>query len=183
MNLLPKTEKDNLKKGLKNRFVIVALFLLSASFLIGFIMLLPSYFLASSYFSRVVIGDYFSESKNDDSVKNILDLPTEISLKLGLFQSNLTDVSVADYFSKIVSLLPEKVQLKSISFSKNQDYNGKSGAMILVSGIAGNRDSLVSFSNILKNSNLFSVVDVPVSSLTRDKNLPFSINIFIENQK
>lgn len=183
INLLPKTEKENLKKGLKLRFIIVALSLLSALFLIGFFMFLPSYFLASGYLSKIIPGNYFLESKDDNSIEEILNLPVEISSKLSFFQSNIDNISVADYFSKIVDYLPEKVQLNSVSFSKNKNYKEKNGVVILISGVAANRDSLVSFSTLLKESNSFSDVEVPVSSLTRDKNLPFFMNIFIENKK
>jgi hypothetical protein len=182
MNLLPKTEKEDLKKGLKLRLAVVALFLLTASFGVGFIMFLPSYFLASGYFSKSVASDYFLEPKNSDLINKTLNLPGEIDSKLIFFQSNIGDVSTADYFSKIVDNLPKGVQLNSVSFSKNQNYNDKTGTVILVSGMAIDRDSLVSFSTLLKESGLFSSVEVPVSSLTKDKNLPFSINIFIENE-
>ena len=47
MNLLPETEI--LKKGLKIRFIITALILLTSSFVIGTIMLLPGHFLAKGY--------------------------------------------------------------------------------------------------------------------------------------
>jgi hypothetical protein len=183
MNLLPKTEKEALKKGLKLRFAVLAMFLLSLSFLVGFIMLLPSYFMVFGYFSKETSGNYFSGSKNDDSVKEILNLPSEISLKLSFFQSNMKDISVADYFSKIVGHLPQEVHLNSILLSRNQNYNKKVGTVILVSGMAADRESLVSFSTLLKKSNSFSAVDVPVSSLTKNKDLPFSMSIFIENQK
>ncbi len=182
MNLLPKTEKEDLKKGLKLRFAIVAMFLLSASFLIGFVMFLPSYFLAFGYFSKTAPDSYFLKPENSDSINKILSLPDEISSKLGFFQSNIHNVSVADYFSKIVDNLPKGVQINSISFSKNQNYNGNNGTVILVSGIAVSRDSLMSFSTLLKESGLFSDVEVPVSNLTKDENLPFSINILIENE-
>jgi hypothetical protein len=181
MNLLPKTEKEALEKGLKTRLAVMIMFLLAASFLIGSIMFLPSYFLASGYFSKAVSENYLLGSKDDDSVKKIINLPTEINSKLNFFQSNIKDVSVADYFSKIVDNLPSGVKLNSMSFSKNQNYKEKNGTVILVSGIAASRDSLVSFSALLEKTNLFSTVDVPVSSLTKDKNLPFSMNIFIEN--
>ena len=180
MNLLPKTEKEAIKKGLKLRFVIVALFLLAASFLVGFIVLLPSYFLASGYFSKATAEEYSLGVKNDDSVKKILNLPREIDAKLIFFQSNIKSISVAGYFSKIVGYLPKGVKLDSISFSRNKT-NNKNGDSIVVSGMAIDRDSLISFSNLLKNSNLFSDVVVPVSSLTKDKNLPFSMNIFVKN--
>jgi len=77
--------------------------------------------------------------------------------------------------------MPEKVIIDSITFSRNEAYKEKNGILVLVSGTSVDRNSLISFSNSLEQSKDFTFVDVPVSSLTKDKNLPFSINIFIEN--
>ena len=73
------------------------------------------------------------------------------------------------------------MRLNSISLSKNQTSKEKGSTTVLISGVASNRDSLVTFSTLLKESKLFADVLVPVSSLTKDKNLPFSMNISIEN--
>lgn len=182
MNLLPKIEKENLEKGLKLRFVVVFLFLLSASFLVGFVSLLPSYFLASGYFSSNSDSS-FLKSEDDESIKDILNLPQEVNSKLNFFQILLKEPSVADYFAQIANLLPKGVKINSISFEKDQNYKGKRGITILISGIADIRDGLISFTEALEKSNLFSLVEVPVSSLTKNRDLPFSVNIFIENQK
>ena len=86
-----------------------------------------------------------------------------------------------EVFSKIIKFVPEKVIIDSITFSRNEAYKEKNGILVLVSGTSVDRNSLISFSNSLEQSKDFTFVDVPVSSLTKDKNLPFSINIFIEN--
>jgi hypothetical protein len=182
MNLLPKTEKENLKKGLKLRFVILVSFLLAGSFLAGLIMFLPSYFLASSYLNEATTVNYFLKPKGGGSVKDILNLPNEINLKLSFFQSDVKSASIADYFSKIVNFLPAGVRLNSVSFSKNQDSKEKKNATILVSGISTDRDSLILFSNLLKKSETFSDVSIPVSDLTKSVNLPFTITIYIKNE-
>ena len=146
-------------------------------------MLLPSYFLTSQNFSKIAPENYLSAAGDEDSIKEILNLPKEIDTKLKFFQSNINGIPSADFLSKVINFLPEKVALNTISFSRNKSYKSKNGVVILVSGTALDRDSLVSFSTLLKESNLFSAVEVPVSSLTKDKNLPFSMNIFIEVKK
>jgi len=181
MNLLPQTEKEILKKGLKLRFLILTSFLISASFLLGLVMLLPAYFLTSGNLSRVALENYSSEIKNENSVEATLSLPEEVNSKLKFLQSNNGNASAVDTISQIIKYLPTKVKLDSISFSREQSREGKSGVIILISGIAADRNSLISFSTFLKESNSFSSVEMPVSSLTRDKDLPFSMNIFIEN--
>lgn len=179
MNLLPKTEKDNLRKGLKLRLMVVALFLLSASFLAGTVMLLPSYFLALGNFSKIQLAAYSSGVKNESLDETILNLPGQIDARLKFFQSNLANLSAVDVFSKIISAAPDGIKLNSISFSRDQVYKEKNGTLILISGTALTRETLVSFATLLKKTEIFSLVDVPVSNLTKDKNLPFSINIFI----
>jgi Tfp pilus assembly protein PilN len=181
MNLLPSTEKEALKKGLKLRFITTASFLSAAFFLAGFIMLLPSYFLILENFSENKQDVSSLKIENGSTIEEVLNLPNEIEFKLKLLQSNIDSASVVDSFSKIIQYLPQKVKINSVSFLRTQDPKGKNSTHILISGVALDRDSLASFSNSLKTSKSFSSVDVPVSSLAKDKNLPFSINISMAN--
>ncbi len=183
MNLLPTIEKEDLKKGLKLRSLILGSFVISVAFLAGLIMLIPSYFLILGNISNTISENYSSKIKDESESKQILSLPGEINSKLQSLQSVGNDVLVTDSLFKIIKYLPAGVKLNSISFEKDQIYNEKKGASILISGVALDRDSLVEFSTLLKESNLFLSADVPVSNLTKDKNLPFSVNIFIKNNK
>jgi hypothetical protein len=183
MNLLPPKEKENLKKGLKLRSLILISFIMAAFFLIGLIMLLPPYFLTLGNLSKVSSENNVSGEENATSTKQLLNLPVEINSKLKLLQSVSSEMSVMGSVSSVIKYLPMGVKLNSISFRKDQVYKEKTGVIILISGVAIDRDSLVNFSTLLKESNLFSAVDVPVSSLTKESNLPFSMNIFIEDKK
>lgn len=180
MNLLPDTEKNILKKGLKLRCFIMANILLSFSFIIGTIMLLPTYFLIEGHITLAASLDFAKKVEDQESINKILDLPKEIKSKLDFLQSNIKNRGAVDVLSKLVSFLPEKVKVDSISFVRNQGEKDKKGINIVLIGIASDRDALVSFGATLKTSKLFSVVDIPVSNLTKEKDLPFSVNIFIE---
>lgn len=177
MNLLPTTEKEYLKKGLKLRFITIILFFTSASLLVGFVSLLPAYFLTLSHLS----DSYLLSIKNDDSTKEMLSLPEEINSKLKFLQSSVSGIAVTDFFSQIINYLPSGITLNSITFAKKQNFKEKNGTIVSISGMSASRDSLVSFSNLLKESKSFSSVEVPVSNLTKNKDLPFSISIFIED--
>lgn len=183
MNLLPPTEKEGLKKGLKTRFVIASSFLVSGVFLVGFVLLLPSYFLSLGNVSKTGKESISLNEKNEDAAKETSGLPEEVGTKLRFLRSNMAEVSVFGSLEEVVSLLPEGVKIDSVLFFRNQVRGEKSGSAISLSGVAATRDSLVSFSNLLKGSASFSIVDTPVSSLAKDRNLPFSINIFIEKRK
>jgi Tfp pilus assembly protein PilN len=180
MNLLPITEKESLKKGFKLRSVILASLILVCVFVLGIAMLLPSYFLAMGNLSKDSSG-YTSGMENSTSTKELLVLPQEIDMKVKQLQASNSNVFVSDCFAKIIKPLPLGVRLDSISFSRGQSYKEKTGVIVLVSGVATDRDSLVSYVTLLKENSSFSNVDMPVSSLAKNKNLPFSINIFIEN--
>lgn len=181
MNLLPGTEKENLKKGLRLRLLVLVSFLITASLILGVIMLLPSYFLASGNLSRIVLENNSSQIESEGSVEEILNLPEEVSAKLKFLQLSNANLSAIGPVSEVIKYLPARVEVNSISFSRNQSFKEKSGIIISVSGIAADRDSLVSFSAALKESGKFSSVEMPVSSLTKDRNLPFSMSIFIES--
>lgn len=180
MNILPDTEKSLIVKGLRRRFYVVALILVSIAFILGTVMLLPSYFL-----TRVQVATVISDASNENEIEKkyteILNLPTEIEYKLNIFQKNYADGTVIFHLLKLEEDLPEKIKINTFSFRRNALYNEKRGTVITVSGVAADRDSLVQFSTSLKSSKSFSVVDVPISSLTKDKNLPFSMNLFIAN--
>jgi len=161
--------------------MIILLILLSFSFLAGIIMLLPAYFMTPGhFFMKMPVNQNFSEPS---LVEQILNIPEEINSKLNIFQSSLVNISATEYLSEIINYLPGEVTLDSINFSQDKNYKESDGTLITISGVAINRDSLVSFSNLLKNSSTFSEVNMPVSSLAKEKNLPFTINIFIEKKQ
>jgi len=180
MNLLTDTEKENLKKGLNTRFAIISLFLISLSFLIGVIMLVPSYLLTKEHLS--IAGVSKSPEADENLSREIANLPAEINPKLEIFRSHLKDFGTVDTISKIIMFLPESVTINSLSLSRDQNQKEMKGVSVLISGIANDRDSLVSFSSSLKGSGYFSSVEIPVSNLTKEKNVPFSINIFIDQK-
>ena len=181
MNLLPNTEKEALRKGFKLRSLILGSLSVSVFFLVGIVMLLPSYFLASGNFSKAVSENSLYDTEDEVSAVELLDLPEEINAKLKFLQTENNAVSSVEAIFEVIKYLPAGVKINSVLFERNKVREDKNGVTILVSGLALDRDSLISFSNLLKKSNFFSTVDLPVSSLTKDKNLPFSVNIFIEN--
>lgn len=183
MNLLPNTEKEILKKGLKLRATGVINLLLATSFLIGAVMLLPAYFLTRGHFDIITSANSVIKTEDAESIKQILDLPKEIDVKLKFFQTNAESRGAVDALSKVISYLPKKVKLNSVLLTRNQGEKEKRGIALVISGIAADREALVAFDEALKASKSFLNVDVPVSSLTKERNLPFSMNIFIEDQK
>lgn len=181
MNLLPITEKENLKKGFNIRFMILLSILISVAFILGVIMLSPAYFLIKGNLVIATSVNSVAEDQDKEMEKQILELPTEIDIKLKFLQTHMASKKTTDSLSKVISNLPKKVSLNTISFKRNQGEKEKKGITVSIFGIAADRESLVAFDTALKTSNTFSTIDIPVSSLTKDKNLPFSANLFISD--
>jgi hypothetical protein len=183
MNLLPIESKNVLKEGFKSRFNLIVCTLLILVVLVGLIMLLPTYFLTKSQLSVINYINTVNKNESEESVLKALDLPFEIDYKVSLINTNIRSLKVGQTIFDIIYFLPKTVKLNSLTFTKNEAEAEKQGVIITISGVANDRDSLIQFGNDLKSSKKFTEVEVPVSSLTRDKNLPFSVKIFIENKK
>lgn len=179
MNILPPKEKKILKKGFILRFYLTATILLGAAFLIGTILLIPSYLLTRSVSVEDEVGEYISSNEIADE---ILNLPTEVEIKLGFFQAQLNEVSVSKTLAEVIGQKKSGISVNSISFNRKGQAGEKSGVMITVGGIAYDRNSLISFEDALNQSSAFSSVTLPVSNLAKDRNIPFSVNVFVENQ-
>lgn len=179
MNILPSKNKNIIKIGLRNRFIIVASILISASFLIGIVSLVPAYMLVKGYFS-------FDNNENqvntiEENNNEILLIPAEIDSKLSVVQDYVQNTSFKNYTDTIISFLPDNIYLNSIKFVRDGKYKDHQGPWFMISGFSQNRDSLLSFVNELKKSGDFSVVEVPVSDLTRETNLNFTMNLVYSN--
>lgn len=180
MNILPPTQKEDLKLGYKRRLLVVCSYMVSISFLVGATLLVPSYFLMESHIS--VINEESKIQPADDSLDaELLKLPGEIENKLRVLQANATNTKAIEAISKVISFLPDNTSITSFYFSREKAPTKKGNIKMVVSGTAADRIALSSFSSSLQNSKQFLTVEVPVSNLTKDKDLPFSMNINIEN--
>lgn len=180
MNLLPSNEKNDLKKGLRLRFFVILNTLIIISFLLGTAVLVPAYVLIRNDLSFATKNSS-TELADEATVQDLLKVPNEIDTKVKFIQSNLTEQRTIESIKLVTDLLPKKVSLQSISFSRRLAEKDKKGVAINIFGVSMDRESLVSFANALRDSQHFSSVDVPVSSFTKDKDLPFTINLFIAN--
>lgn len=175
MNILPDINKKDLKRGLRTRFVVVALIILSASFIVGTVLLVPAYVL-----TRDAMGNQGENFTPEDlNEQEILKLPQEIKTKLWFYQAHVESSSFVETLSKILNYKPAEVSLHAFSYTKGDT----GGTNISMAGIAKSRSSLVTFESALSGSGEFSSVSLPVSSLTKERNLPFSLDIFIEENE
>lgn len=180
MNLLPITEKEKIIKGLKQRTIVLALFAVTISFVFGFVILIPSYFLVENNFSKIKSENMTLGNNNEKEQNEMIGLPEEIESKLPVLENVIYQKNIQSILNEIIDLKNDKIKITSLSFSRDASFGGEKGIVVIVSGVSQDRLSLASFSNNLKESKNFTNINVPVSSLAKDKNLPFTINIFIK---
>lgn len=180
MNLLPDTEKKLLKKGLVSRFIIVSTFAIAGAIIVGFVALVPAYVLARVKLLEVMSKSNITiETDKADSPSPLLGLPEEIKSKLSVFESLIPQHRVVEIFYEITKVKPEGVSIKSISFLNNTNPTNANRKTMNIAGTAVSRKSLVDFSESLKKVSLIKEVEVPVSNLARERDLPFAIKIII----
>ncbi len=182
MNLLPSEEKEILKKGFRIRVFILLNIFLTIFFIAASIFLIPSYFLAREQLSVIYSLNTSIKPEDEESISKTLLVPAELENKIKFFETNLRNKKTFEAISEVVSLKNSGIKIGSIFFSKIPE-GPEAKVSILISGRAERRDSLINFQTALRESQKFQSVDVPVSSLAKDKDLPFSIDLIISREK
>ena len=173
-NLLPDILKARLKSEYRLRHLIVIL---------GFVIFLQITFLIFLSPSWVIT---FYKEKDAVSMTNLanqsVSSTTSASLsavivgtndKLKVLNNSLQYLKVTNLMNVIISNKTSSISVSEMSYTSTN----ASSTDIIIGGVSLSREALVSFVKKLKDSKLFSKVDLPVSNLAKDKNIQFSINI------
>lgn len=179
INLLPKTEKDILKRGLKLRFFIVSAGLVFFGMFAGVVFLSPSYVLAVIKSSEIKLKGTPSNILSQEEKNKLIELPNKIKNKLQIMEMVVNKKSISDTFFSFLADMPNGVAINSISFTDSAYSNVKKNQNkeILISGIARSRNDLTSFSDLLRKNDKISGIDLPVSNFIKENNIPFSLKI------
>ena len=173
INLIPTIEKINLTKYYRKRFLAVLLGFSATAFFAGSIFLISPYRLAeektATILKSVGIGQTLTTSLEASNPEFVI---KDIQKKLDTLSLKKNAIPVNLIISSILADKPADTTINGITYKKKD-----TGAEIEVRGIAGNRDSLLSFTRALEDEPLFKKVNVPVSSFVKDRNLDFSIQI------
>lgn len=179
MNILPEEQKNNLYKGLKIRFFIIFSVMCSFGLLASSVMLVPAYLASSIELEEVVSQTKFAGSEISQEAKLLIELPKSVNSKVKFIRSNNSNRTAFSIINAAVAKDAPGISINSLSSITVKDGNKTRIDGINISGIAKDRKSLLDFSKLLEEEKFFSSVSVPVSSLTKDTNLPFSIDITI----
>lgn len=174
INLIPNSAKKSIQKEYWVRVVSVWMILLSIALVFSAIVTLPSYVLISS---QVLVY----EQSAAEAVQKVEDYKL-VSKKL--IQSTqqakfALDENTLDSFAGYIFLF-EDLEGVGISINEIEIAREESSVKpIIVSGIADNRQELASFRDRILEVENVSAVDLPISNLAKDREIPFSLTVTI----
>ena len=157
------------------RLVAVFFVMLSISFLIASVSILPSFLL--SYTEKNLI-DAKLESQKEEVVsvpdQNTLMTIKDLKNKLTLVENIKKD----GFFSQKIlnEIILKKMPVIKITEIFYQD-NGKAGQKINISGQAPSREILLLFRRALEDDVAFSKVDLPISNFVKGSNIKFNLSL------
>lgn len=193
INLLPDSNKKEIKKEYYTRLGVVVAIFLSALLVVRIASLLPSYLLISakhkSFLERSNSAGHQDIQAKRESLEKVV---TEINAKVAMLSGpEKATPSPEKVFSEIISKKPSGIQLNSLSYEdatqsgtkRTENASAPQNIRLSIVGTAKERNTLLSFVEMLNKDPLFSSVDLPISSLVKDRDLNFTlaVSLNVEN--
>ena len=169
--LLTEEESQKVAQEYVLHRVVIMLLVLITVLIIGVIGLLPSYVLSSArqneVTERVRIANSFDQRGDESDLRVWL---TDINSKLRVLSPKFDTDQPLDFIEKILDQKIANIRITGLSWIK-----AGSGVTYSVSGIASDRQALVSFQDRINACSCFSVVSLLISNLAKNKDIDFQI--------
>ncbi len=179
-NLLPVVEKKKIHKEYHMRLGVVAVFLFAVLLTISIILLSPSFILSSFKYDSAIKQLETEKKKISDAVEGVdpIKVAKEVNIQLGVLgqEGYLMPLSY-DVFTIIVGHKPDSVKIKSMFY----DRKHKDGS-ISIGGVSKDRKTLLSFLQFLESEEMFTSVELPISSFVEGEDINFSIRITLNKE-
>ncbi len=156
----------------KSRFAIIYAFMLGVLFIFGSVLTIPTYILLESRLSAAKLEDSVIVKTSSETGAPIDSEITAIKRRISVIEIDSAEVPIGTILERILSKKGNDIRIEGIALRRNSERGS-----ISITGVAPSRDSLVALSKRLQGEPSFINVDLPVGSLTRSKDVPFTINI------
>ena len=177
INLVPPHAKKGLLIEYWVRVLSAWLTLWASTLLVSACILYPAYILIGS---QVTV---YEESAKEASEKvatyeNVSTALVRASIQARFILDETSAISFSEYLKLFQSLQGGSVELSRIAI--NRTASGVSPVDLV--GVAADRQSLASFRDRLLAEESVVSVDLPISNLARDKDIPFNITVVLNNE-
>lgn len=157
--------------------VSVWFLLWSATLLIGIFIFVPSYVLLDSQVSAYK-DSAESASEKIANYKKVSDELTRSGKLAAVMKENFALGYTSDYVALVRNLEHSGITISEIGIERTD----KGIAPIRISGVAADRQALAAFRDRALEEEQITVVDLPISNLAKDRDIPFEITATIGNQ-
>lgn len=174
-NLLPKEQQDEVRREYRLRLLVLAFLFVFFLSVWAAVLLYPSY-LQSREWESIQAGRLETLKNFTALLKeyNTAEIIKSTNLRVGLIlEKNEAALKINESISHVLNEQPEGVFLTGFAYQKPQGVLSR----LVISGVSRNREILQGFADSLKKNRLFSKVDLPISTLAPDRDIPFSISI------
>lgn len=186
IDLLPASEKHAIRKEYHLRVLVVCFAMFSSVLAAMVISFFPTYLFTLSRY-----GAFLAESQSDEAqnrisqVKEMETTVRETNKKIDLLKSGASVPQVKDIFLEILESESQGVSITALSYdfggvvSKKGKDNTTTPSSVSIQGKSSDRAPLLAFKDALVQKKEFGSVDLPISSLVKDTDLSFSINLIL----
>lgn len=174
-SLLPEKEKKKILQEYAMRRYIVVLLFLFATGIISVLVSFPAYLLSLSKEKDIeaqitALRGSSIASESESLSKRLIDT----NQKVIALKPAENSVPIGDVLQKVMNQKTDAIKLRSFSYKKSTE---KGASTLSFTGVASDRETLSQFVNSLGHESMFLKVNLPVSSLTKNKNPDFSIQV------
>ncbi len=176
LNLLPDSAKKRVRQEYLLRLSVLAASALAVLAGVSALLIFPTYVSVSAKHAALLNDKQAAESspEHDARKKASADLAAIKSL---LARASAADTSIhpSDILGVVLSKKTSGIVVNTLDYQTAAD----GAPSVYVQGLALRRANLVAFSNALKDTGLFSKVDLPVSDLADSDNIPYNLTLTV----
>lgn len=173
-NLLPKSNKELIRREYHMRLAVVSLWLLCGALVIASLLLLPSLFLSSALEKAATLRfDALSRGTDGEEAAALDALLAGTAARAALLKGGSPNVLLHELLMLIASITTDRISLAGISFGALSE--GKRD--ITLTGIARDRAGLLSFVRALEKTDVFERVETPISNFAKDTDINFDVRL------
>ncbi|OGG44349.1 hypothetical protein A2841_01010 [Candidatus Kaiserbacteria bacterium RIFCSPHIGHO2_01_FULL_48_10] len=173
VNLLPKPIKRKIRFDYYLRLTAGAFFVCAIVILMGIALLIPSYLFARN--EAETSTRYVASIQEKTELQQRGGVQASIALlaeRLKIIKEYNRQPVTAHILSRLEGRLPSRVTLQKIGVRFTAPGEGD----ILISGFAETRNGLLEYAQALQKESIFAGVVVPVSQLSLDRDIDFSLS-------
>jgi len=177
--LLTKEQKNNVLKEYRLRKFVIATVFVAITAIVGSLLLVPALILSSSK-ANDLDQQLKAQNQNQEAkdVRVIRENIQEANRQISLL-ANRQEIKLTENIADVIISAPTGMRL--ISFGYNEATEGI--RQLEIGGISPTRDSLLLFVKNIEQKEQFSDVNLPISDFAKDRDIPFSITIIVDEKE